>query len=187
MNDSDAARAATDQVAGALGSPLGPVSNAGVVRDNVLFLISPADWDLVLGLNLRKTFLMTRAVVDHTAKTGSGRVVNLPSIAALGHANYSAAKTGVEGLTKALVLKLGPLNITVNAVAPGYITTEMTAALAARAWQTVAEHQARAAAGIAVRRVGQPEEIDEVVAFLTSDRASFVSGQVVHVAGGPVC
>jgi 3-oxoacyl-[acyl-carrier protein] reductase len=116
-------------------------------------------------------------------------VVNLSSIAAagnVGQANYSAAKAGVEGLTKTLALELGPLNVTVNAVAPGYVATEMTAALAAQAGRTVEEHQAQVAATIPLRRVGQPKDIADVVAFLSSDQASYVSGQIIHVTGGPV-
>ncbi len=131
-----------------MGPPVVLVNNAGAVRDNALFLMSADDWDLVLGVNLRGAFLMTQAVLDHMAKAGVGRVVNLSSVAARGNpgqANYSAAKAGLEGLTRTLALELGPLNITVNAVAPGYVATEMTAALAARARQSVAEHQARAA------------------------------------------
>ncbi|MCR6488777.1 3-oxoacyl-ACP reductase FabG [Amycolatopsis sp. OK19-0408] len=190
VSDADSVGEAVEEVAEKFGLPGILVNNAGVTRDNMLYALSPADWDQVVNVNLRGTFLMTQAVAEHMAKLGWGRVVNLSSIAAVGNAgqaNYSAAKAGIEGLTKTTAFELGPLNVTVNAVAPGYVATEMTAALAAQAGATVEEHQARAAATIPLRRVGQPEDIAEVVAFLASDRASFVSGQVIHVAGGPVC
>ncbi|MGW1061158.1 3-oxoacyl-ACP reductase FabG [Micromonospora rubida] len=190
VSDAESVRTAVDEVVDRFGPPGILINNAGATRDNLLFYLSPADWDLVINVNLRGTFLMTHAVAEHMAKLGWGRVVNLSSIAAVGNvgqANYSAAKAGIEGLTKTLALELGPLNITVNAVAPGYVATEMTAALAAQAGRTVEEHQAQAAATIPLRRVGQPRDIADMVAFLASDHASFVSGQIIHVAGGPVC
>ncbi|WP_405106649.1 3-oxoacyl-ACP reductase FabG [Micromonospora sp. NBC_01405] len=190
VSDADSVRTAVDEVVDRLGPPGILVNNAGTTRDNLLFYLSPTDWDLVINVNLRGTFLMTHAVAEHMVKLGWGRVVNLSSIAAVGNvgqANYSAAKAGIEGLTKTLALELGPLNVTVNAVAPGYVATEMTAALAAQAGRTVEEHQAQAAATIPLRRVGQPRDIADMVAFLASDHASFVSGQIIHVAGGPVC
>ncbi|MFF5077646.1 3-oxoacyl-ACP reductase FabG [Actinoplanes sp. NPDC000266] len=189
VSDAGSVRRAVDEVADRLGAPGILVNNAGITRDNLLFHLSPTDWDLVINVNLRGPFLMTHAVAEHMAKLGWGRVVNLSSIAAagnVGQANYSAAKAGVEGLTRTLSLELGPLNVTVNAVAPGYVATEMTAALATQAGLTAEEHQARAAATIPLRRVGQPQDVADVVAFLVSDQASYVSGQVVHVAGGPV-
>ena len=190
VSDADSVRRAVDEVADRFGPPGILVNNAGVTRDSTLFFLSPEDWDLVINVNLRGTFLMTHAVAEHMAKLGWGRVVNLSSIAAVGNvgqANYSAAKAGIEGLTKTLAMELGPLNVTVNAVAPGYVATEMTAALAAQSGRTVEEHQAQAAATIPLRRVGQPKDIADLVAFLASDRASFVSGQIIHAAGGPVC
>lgn len=190
VSDADSVREAVDEVADRLGPPGILVNNAGVTRDSLVFSLSPADWDLVIDVNLRGTFLMTQAVTEHMAKLGWGRVVNLSSIAAVGNAgqaNYSAAKAGIEGLTKTLAMELGPLNVTVNAVAPGYVATEMTAALAAKAGHTAEEHQARVAATIPLRRVGHPADIAHLVAFLASDHASFVSGQIIHVAGGPVC
>jgi len=189
VSDADSVRRAVDEVVDRLGAPGILVNNAGITRDNLLFYLSPTDWDLVINVNLRGPFLMTHAVAEHMAKLGWGRVVNLSSIAAagnVGQANYSAAKAGVEGLTKTLSLELGPLNVTVNAVAPGYVATEMTAALAAQAGRTVEEHQAQAAATIPLRRVGRPKDVADVVAFLASDQASYVSGQIIHVAGGPV-
>jgi len=180
---------AVDEVAQRLGPPTVLVNNAGVVRDNLLYLMSVEDWDTVMDVHLRGTFLMSQAVAEHMAKLGWGRIVNVSSVAALGNvgqANYSAAKAGVQGLTKTLALELGPLNITVNAVAPGFVVTDMTAGLAARAGKDFAAFQHEAAARIPVRRVGQPEDIAHAVSFLAGEGASFVSGQVLDVAGGPV-
>ena len=180
---------AVDEVAQRLGPPTVLVNNAGVVRDNLLYLMSVEDWDTVMDVHLRGTFLMSQAVAEHMAKLGWGRIVNVSSVAALGNvgqANYSAAKAGVQGLTKTLALELGPLNITVNAVAPGFVVTDMTAGLAARAGKDFAAFQQEAAARIPVRRVGQPEDIAHAVSFLAGESASFVSGQVLDVAGGPV-
>ena len=181
---------AVDEVAQRLGPPTVLVNNAGIVRDNLLYLMSVEDWDTVMAVHLRGTFLMSQAVAEYMAKLGWGRIVNVSSVAALGNvgqANYSAAKAGIQGLTKTLALELGPLNITVNAVAPGFVVTDMTAGLAARAGKDFAAFQQEAAARIPVRRVGQPEDIAHAVSFLAGEDASFVSGQILDVAGGPVC
>jgi 3-oxoacyl-[acyl-carrier protein] reductase len=150
--------------------------------------MSDDDWDSVMSVHLRGSFLMSRAAQEHMTKAGWGRIVNLSSVSALGNrgqVNYSAAKAGLQGFTKTLAIELGKFGVTANAIAPGFIETEMTAATAARVGVDFEDFKAAAAKEIPVRRVGVPEDIAGTVAFLVSDDASFVSGQVIYVAGGP--
>src|SRR5580700_1328460 len=186
----DQVETAVGTVAAELGPPTVLVNNAGVLRDNLLFKMSEDDWDMVLGIHLRGTFLMSRAVQKHMVDQRFGRIVNLSSSSALGNrgqANYSAAKAGLQGLTKTLAIELGPFGITANAVAPGFIATDMTAATAARIGIGFEDFQKAAAASIPVRRVGTPDDVAHVISFLASEGAGFVSGQVIYVAGGPLC
>ncbi len=181
---------AVDRVAAELGPPTVLVNNAGVLRDNLLFKMTEDDWDLVLSVHLRGAFLMSRAAQKHMVAERFGRIVNLSSSSALGNrgqANYSAAKAGMQGFTKTLALELGQFGITANAVAPGFIVTDMTKATADRISMDFTEFQKAAASQIPVRRVGQTEDIAHVVSFLASEGAGFVSGQVIYVAGGPLC
>ncbi|MGW5417463.1 3-oxoacyl-ACP reductase FabG [Actinomadura geliboluensis] len=186
--DSAAVSAAVARVAAELGPPVVLVNNAGITRDNLLFKMSDDDWDSVMSVHLRGSFLMSRAAQEHMTKAGWGRIVNLSSVSALGNrgqVNYSAAKAGLQGFTKTLAIELGKFGVTANAIAPGFIATEMTAATAARVGVDFEDFKAAAAKEIPVRRVGVPEDIAGTVAFLVSDDASFVSGQVIYVAGGP--
>ena len=181
--------AAVERVANELGDPTVLVNNAGVIRDNMLFKMTDDDWDTVLRVHLRGAFLMSRAVQKYMVEQRYGRIVNLSSSSALGNrgqVNYSAAKAGMQGLTKTLALELGPFGITANAVAPGFIVTDMTAATAARLGMSFEDFQEAAAAQIPVRRVGQPADVANTISFLVSDYASFISGQVIYVAGGPL-
>ena len=164
------------------------VNNAGITRDNLLFKMSEDDWDAVIGVHLRGAFLCSRAAQKPMVEQQYGRIVSLSSVSALGNrgqVNYSAAKAGLQGLTRTLAIELGPFGITANAVAPGFIDTEMTRATAERMGLTPEQLQAGAAARIALRRVAQPSEVASVIAFLASDDASYVSGQVIYVNGGP--
>jgi len=186
--DADAVSDAVDRVVAELGAPTVLVNNAGVTRDNLLFKLTEGDWDAVMGVHLRGTFLMTRAVQKHMVAAGWGRVVNLSSTSALGNrgqANYSTAKAGLQGFTKTVAIELGRYGVTVNAIGPGFIDTEMTRATAARLGVPFDEFAAHAVKDIPVGRVGRPEDIADLVSFLVSDRAGFVSGQVIYVAGGP--
>jgi 3-oxoacyl-[acyl-carrier protein] reductase len=149
-----------------------------------------AGGDTVMGVHLRGAFLMSRAAQQHMVAQGFGRIISLSSSSALGNrgqANYSTAKAGLQGFTKTLAIELGQFGITVNAIAPGFIVTDMTAATAARVGMDFGEFQTAAAARIPVRRVGQPDDVANVASFLASDGAGFVSGQVIYVAGGPLC
>ncbi|WLS43503.1 SDR family oxidoreductase [Micromonospora profundi] len=188
VSDEAAVVAGVEQIAQRLGPPVALVNNAGVLRDNLLFKMSSADWDTVLGVHVRGAFLMSRAVQAHMVQQRWGRIVSLSSTSAYGNrgqANYSAAKAALQGLTKTLAVELGPFGITANAVAPGFVQTEMTAATARRIGRPFDELIAEAAAGIPVRRVGQPEDIAEAVSFFLGERAGYISGQVLDVAGGP--
>jgi 3-oxoacyl-[acyl-carrier protein] reductase len=181
--------AAVDRIAAELGPPVVLVNNAGVIRDNLLFKMTDDDWDTVLGVHLKGAFLMSRATQAHMTAQKWGRIVNLSSSSALGNrgqANYSAAKAGMQGFTKTLAIELGQFGVTVNAVAPGFIATDMTAATAARVKLDFDVFQKEAAARIPVRRVGQPEDVANLISFLVSDGAGFVSGQVIYIAGGPL-
>jgi 3-oxoacyl-[acyl-carrier protein] reductase len=163
------------------------VNNAGITRDNLLFKMPLDEWEAVLTTNLTSMFLCCQAVQKHMVDARYGRIVNLSSRSALGNrgqVNYAAAKAGVQGLTSTLAIELGPFNITVNAVAPGYVATAMTAATATRVGATPEDHQQLAAQNTPLRRVAQPEEIASVIAFLASDDASYVSGQTLYVNGG---
>jgi 3-oxoacyl-[acyl-carrier protein] reductase len=163
------------------------VNNAGVTRDNLLFKMDDEDWNTVLQVNLTSVFLMCRAAQKAMVAARYGRIVNLSSRSALGNrgqANYSAAKAGIQGLTATLAIELGAFNITVNAVAPGYVATPMTAATAERVGSTPEEHQKEVAQRTPLGRVGRPEEVASVVAFLASDDASYVSGQTLYINGG---
>jgi 3-oxoacyl-[acyl-carrier protein] reductase len=190
VSKNDQVEAAVSRVAAELGAPSVLVNNAGVLRDNLLFKMSEDDWDTVLSVHLRGAFLMSRAVQKHMVDQRYGRIVNLSSSSALGNrgqVNYSAAKAGMQGLTKTLAIELGQFGITANAVAPGFIVTDMTAATAARIGMGFEEFQQAAAGQIPVRRVGQTEDVAHTISFLASEGAGFVSGQVIYVAGGPLC
>src|SRR5436190_19089049 len=190
VSDGDQVQAAVERVAAELGEPTVLVNNAGVIRDNLLFKMTDDDWDTVMGVHLRGAFQMTRAVQQYMVGQRYGRIVNLSSSSALGNrgqVNYSAAKAGLQGFTKTLAIELGQFGITANAVAPGFIVTDMTAATAARIGVPFDDFQTAAASQIPVRRVGQVEDVAHVISFLCSEGAGFVSGQVIYVAGGPLC
>jgi 3-oxoacyl-[acyl-carrier protein] reductase len=176
------------EIAARLGSLDILVNNAGITRDNLIYRMSDEDWDLVAAVHMKGAFLCSRAAQREMVKRGWGRIVNLSSAAALGNrgqTNYSTAKAGLQGMAKTLAIELGRYGITANAVAPGFIDTEMTRATAVRIGRDPEEWKAEVAQNIPVRRVGVPRDVANVIAFLCSDDAAFVSGQVIYVAGGP--
>lgn len=188
VSNEDSVAAAVAKIAEELGPPVVLINNAGIIRDNMLFKMTVDDWDAVMAVHLRGAFLMSRACQKHMVDAGWGRIVNLSSTSALGNrgqANYSAAKAGMQGFTKTLAIELGKYGITANAIAPGFIETEMTQATAARMGVDFEEFKKFSAAQIPVARVGVPEDIAHTASFFASEGAGFVSGQVVYVAGGP--
>jgi 3-oxoacyl-[acyl-carrier protein] reductase len=190
VSQADQVTAGVQKVVAELGPPSVLVNNAGVIRDNMLFKMTDDDWDTVMGVHLRGAFLMTRETQIHMVDQGFGRIISLSSSSARGNrgqANYSTAKAGLQGFTKTMAIELGQFGITANAIAPGFIATDMTAATAARIGVDFAEFQKAAATQIPVRRAGQPDDVAHVASFLASEGAGFVSGQVIYVAGGPLC
>jgi 3-oxoacyl-[acyl-carrier protein] reductase len=188
VSNAEQVETAVAKVADELGPPTVLVNNAGITRDNLIFKMTEDDWDSVLNVHLRGSFLMTRAVQKHMTAQKWGRIVNLSSTSALGNrgqVNYSAAKAGMQGFTKTLAIELGKFNVTANAIAPGFIATDMTAATAERLGIPFEDFKAGAAKQIPVQRVGTPDDIAHTVSFLVSEGAGFVSGQVIYVAGGP--
>jgi 3-oxoacyl-[acyl-carrier protein] reductase len=186
--DADAVARAVAQVDAELGGPTILVNNAGVIRDNLLFKMTEDDWDTVLSVHLRGAFLMSREVQKHQVEAGWGRIVNLSSTSALGNrgqANYAAAKAGMQGLTKTLAIELGRFGVTANAVAPGFIVTDMTRTTAERLGVGFEDFIEARAAEVPLQRAGTPEDIAAAVSFFCSEGAGFVSGQVLYVAGGP--
>jgi 3-oxoacyl-[acyl-carrier protein] reductase len=187
VSDSESAEVAVERVVTELGGIHILVNNAGITRDNLLFKMTDDDWDLVMNVHLRGAFLMTRAAQKHFVAQKYGKIVNLSSVSALGNrgqANYSAAKMGIQGFTRTLGIELGPYGVNANAIAPGFIATDMTDATAARLKMDVEEFRRLNAEANPVRRVGYPEDIAAAAAFLCSDEASYITGQTLYVDGG---
>ena len=187
VSDTASVEAAVARVVEELGGIHILVNNAGITRDNLLFKMTDEDWDMVMNVHLRGAFLMTRAAQKHFVEQRYGKILNLSSVSALGNrgqANYSAAKMGIQGFTRTLGIELGPFGINANAIAPGFIATEMTDATANRLGIDIEEFRKMNAEANPVRRVGYPEDIAAAAAFLCSDEASYITGQTLYVDGG---
>lgn len=166
------------------------VNNAGVIRDNLLFKMTDDDWETVMDVHLKGAFYCARAVQKYMVEKRYGRIINISSTSALGNrgqANYAAAKAGIQGFTKTLAIELGKFGITTNAVAPGFIETDMTKATAERLGISFEELIQASVAKIPVGRSGKPEDVAQAVAFFADEKSSFINGQVLYVAGGPKC
>ncbi|GHH99925.1 beta-ketoacyl-ACP reductase [Neobacillus kokaensis] len=187
ISDNEQVNEAVEKVASHFGGIDILVNNAGVTRDNLLFKMSVEDWDMVMNVHLKGSFLCAKAVQKFMVQKRYGKIINISSTSALGNrgqANYSTAKAGLQGFTRSLAMELGPFNINVNSVAPGYIVTEMTKATSERMGLEFEEQQRKVAEGNPLRRVGRPEDIANVIAFLASEDASYVNGQIIYVNGG---
>jgi 3-oxoacyl-[acyl-carrier protein] reductase len=187
VSDAASVEAAAARVLEELGGWHILVNNAGITRDNLLFKMTEDDWDAVMGVHLKGAFLMSKAAQKTFVEQKYGKIVNLSSVSANGNrgqANYSAAKAGVQGFTRTLALELGRYNVNVNAIAPGFIATEMTDETARRVGVSVEDFRAAAAEANPIKRVGAPEDIAAAAAFLCSDEASYITGQTLYVDGG---
>jgi 3-oxoacyl-[acyl-carrier protein] reductase len=183
VNDGPAVEVLVDQIVKAYGAIHVLVNNAGITRDMLAMRLKDEDWDAVLDTNLKAVFRLSRAAIRPMMKQRYGRIISITSVVGAsgnaGQANYAAAKAGVAGMTRALARELGSRNITVNCVAPGFIETDMTAALPEAAKATLLE-------GIALGRLGRPEDVAGAVLFFASDLAGYITGQVLVVDGGLV-
>jgi 3-oxoacyl-[acyl-carrier protein] reductase len=187
VSDGPSVEAAVDRLVSELGGCHILVNNAGITRDNLLFKMSDDDWDQVIAVHLRGAFLMTRAAQKVFVEQKYGKVLCLSSVSALGNrgqANYAAAKMGIQGFVRTLGIELGPYGVNANAIAPGFIASDMTDATAARVGMSVEDFREAAAGRNPVRRVGFPEDIAAAAAFLCSDEASYITGQTLYVDGG---
>jgi 3-oxoacyl-[acyl-carrier protein] reductase len=185
--DESAAAHAVRQATAELGPVTVLINSAGIIRDNLIFKMSTDDWDSVMNVHLRGAFLMSRAAQTHMTHARWGRIVNISSTSAQGNrgqANYAAAKAGLIGFTKTLALELGKFGVTANAIAPGYVETDMTHASAARQHLDFEEWKSAIARDIPLGRIGKPEDIAAVASFLCREEADYVSGQVIYVNGG---
>ncbi|MGY0385699.1 SDR family NAD(P)-dependent oxidoreductase [Nocardioides sp. WG-D5] len=185
------ASTSVDEAVGRVVTELGGLhvlmNNAGITRDNLLFKMSEAEWDQVVDVHLKGAFLMSQAAQKHFVEQRYGKIVNVSSTSALGNrgqANYSAAKMGIQGFTRTLAIELGPYGVNVNAIAPGFVATEMTDQTAARLGLEPDEFRRLNAEANPVRRVGMPEDIAATAAFLASDEGSYITGQTLYVDGG---
>lgn len=188
VSSESSVREAVAKVAAEFGPPSVLVNNAGLLREHTLAKTTLEEWTEVLDVNLRGAFLMSREVAPHQRALGGGRIVNLSSTGALGAAGlaaYSSAKAGLQGLTRTLAIELGRHGITVNAVAPGFVVSAMTAGAAERTGIAFDDMQAQVEREVPLGRVGQPEDIAHAVSFFVDERSSYVTGQVLYVAGGP--
>lgn len=190
VTDEESVRQAVAKVAQTLGPPTVLINNAGVMSSRISYRMTLQDWDLVINVNLRGSFLMSREACLHMRDAGWGRIVNISSTGALGlvgGANYSSAKAGVQGLTKTLAMELGKFNVTVNAIAPGFVVTDMTRGVAEDSRMSIEDMEKETIRQIPVGRAGTPDDIAHAAAFFVDERSGFVSGQVLYVAGGPKC
>jgi 3-oxoacyl-[acyl-carrier protein] reductase len=164
------------------------VTCAGIIRDNLLYKMSDEDFDAVIDTHLKGTFYAVRAAQKQMVEQKRGKMVLISSTSALGNrgqTNYATAKAGLQGMAKTLAIELGPFGVNVNCVAPGFIATDMTRQTAERVGVPFEQFQEYAAKEIPLRRVGEPEDVAATIAYLCSDDAGFVSGQVIYVRGGP--
>lgn len=164
------------------------INNAGVIRDHSLHRMNENDWEIVMNVHLKGSFLCSKQAQSYMVKQGWGRIINISSISALGNrgqANYSTAKAGIQGFTKTLAIELGKFGITVNAVAPGFIETNMTRQTAKQLNMDFDDFVKQSVKFIPVNRVGQPEDVANAVKFFADEKSSFVNGQILYVSGGP--
>lgn len=179
--DFEASKAVIDEIIAEFGEVNILVNNAGIVRDNLILKMTEADFDAVISVNLKGAFNMIKNLYQHFMKKRKGRIINIASIVGIngnaGQANYASAKAGMIGLTKSVAKELGARNVTVNAIAPGFIRTDMTDGMPEKAREA-------ALAAIPLKRAGEVDDIANLAAFLASDEASYITGEVIKVDGG---